>query len=107
VILWSPVIIVTRMPPAWHSFTASMASLRGGIEQADQAEQHEVLRQIGGPKASGLDARIGQPRQSQHALALACEDVGRSFEKRRDRAASRRLRPAAGRRRRGSPQARL
>ena len=27
---WSPVIIFTRMPAAWHSATASIASARGG-----------------------------------------------------------------------------
>ncbi len=50
------------------------------IEEADKAEQNEILRQIGRTEASRLDAGIGQPRQRQHALALAREHVGRLLE---------------------------
>jgi hypothetical protein len=51
------------------------------VEKADKPKQHEVLRQIGRAEASGLDAGIGQPGERQHPLALACENVGRFFEK--------------------------
>ena len=69
------------------------------IEEADEAEQDEVLRQIGRAEASGLDAGIGQPRQSQHAFALSREHVGAFSKKARSSGSARRvLLPVAMRR---------
>ena len=75
VILWSPVIIVTRMPPAWHSFDRLDRFLARRIEQADQAEQHQVLRQVGRAEAARLQPRVLEPGEAEHALALARELV--------------------------------
>ena len=63
------------MPPAWHSATASMASCRGGIQEPDQTEQHQVLRQVRRTKSPRLDAWVLQPCEAQHALPLRCEPV--------------------------------
>ena len=43
------------------------------IEKADEAQQHEILRQVGRSETAGLHAGIGQPRERQHALALRGE----------------------------------
>ena len=45
------------------------------IEQADQAEQDQVLRQIGRAQAAGRETGILEPGQRQHALALGRELV--------------------------------
>ena len=50
------------------------------IEQPDQAEQHQVLRQIRRTEVAGVDARIFEPRQGQHALALRRQRVRRPLE---------------------------
>src|SRR5262249_23658636 len=46
------------------------------VEQADQAEEDEVSRQVGGTEAARLQAGIFEPSERQHALALAGELVG-------------------------------
>jgi hypothetical protein len=64
------------------------------IEEADQAKQDEVVRQVGGSEAARLAGRALAPRESQNALALAGQLVGSSHEVRaieRCRLAGRRL----------------
>ena len=64
------------------------------IEQPDQAEQNQVLREIRRAEVAGVDARILEPRQGQHALALRRQLVRRLLEM---VAVDRRRLPAAGR----------
>src|SRR5262245_45663916 len=46
------------------------------VEQADQAKEDEISRQVGGSEAARLQAGILEPSERQHALALAGELVG-------------------------------
>jgi hypothetical protein len=50
------------------------------VEQAEQAEQDEVSRQVSGSEATRLHAGILKPRERQHALSLAGELVGCTHE---------------------------
>src|SRR5262249_44594186 len=50
------------------------------VEEADQAKQDEVLRQLGGSKAARLHARTLEPSERQHALPLSGELVGGAHE---------------------------
>ena len=74
------------MPPPWHSLHRLDRLLARRVEQADEAEQDEVLRQVGRARLPALDARALEPGQRQHALAAprACRTACRSA---RDRAA--------------------
>ena len=45
------------------------------IEQADQAEEDEILRQICRTEGPGFDTRILEPREPEHTLALTGELV--------------------------------
>src|SRR5262249_8912416 len=46
------------------------------VEQADQAKEDEISRQVGGSEAARLQAGILEPSKRQHALALAGELIG-------------------------------
>src|SRR5262249_57465975 len=46
------------------------------VEQADQAEEDEISRQVGGTEAARLQAGTLEPSERQHALALAGELIG-------------------------------
>src|SRR5262249_45542579 len=63
--------MVTRMPPPWHSRTASIASLRGGSSRPITPSRTRFLR-----RAARLQAGILEPGERQHALALAGELIG-------------------------------
>src|SRR5208337_5376561 len=45
------------------------------IHEADKADEDEVFRQVLGLEAARREARIEQPREPQHALALRGETV--------------------------------
>src|SRR5271157_4500207 len=62
VILWSPVIIVTRMPPPWHSFTASIASLRGGSMRPTRPSRTRFFG-----RSSGFRPPASRPGSGSHA----------------------------------------
>ena len=68
------------MPPAWHSRHGLDRLRPRRIEQPDQAEQNQVLRQIRRAEVTGIYARILQPCQGQHALALRRQLVRRVRE---------------------------
>ena len=68
------------MPPPWHSFTASIASLRGGSSSPIRPSRTRFFGRSAAVETAGLDARILEPRQPQHALALAGELVRRLHE---------------------------
>src|SRR5262245_62334836 len=46
------------------------------VEQADQAEEDEISRQVAGSEAARLEAGILEPSERQHALALSGELIG-------------------------------
>ena len=50
------------------------------IEQPDEAEQNQVLREIRRAEVAGIDSRILEPRKGQHALALRRQLVRRVCE---------------------------
>jgi hypothetical protein len=62
------------------------------VEQADQAEQHQVARQVGGgPRLPRSSPGFSSQASAQHPLALPGELVrGRSSKRSRSRGASRR-----------------
>src|SRR5262249_60482919 len=50
------------------------------VEQADEPEQDQVFRQVGRSEAARSNAGTLEPREPQHALALAGELVGGGHE---------------------------
>ena len=46
------------------------------VEQADQAQENEISRQVAGSEAARLDAGTLEPSEPKHALALSGELIG-------------------------------
>ncbi len=82
VILWSPVIMVTRMPPPWHSFTASIASLRGGSIRPTRPSSTSVFGRSAGPRlpavTPGFSSQASASTRSPCAASLSDSATKRS-----------------------------
>src|SRR5262249_45049569 len=62
-------------PPAVTFFYRFDRLLARRIEQADEAEQDEILRQVGRAEAARLDYRTLEPGEPKHAFTLSGELV--------------------------------